>query len=262
SRYGIHPLSPSLDQVGVLTRTVRDASLIASHLLGYDPQAPNMLPPEVFTHLESLDIRGRETATPPKLALVKTSAWSLADDEQQQQLMACAEIFEQAGASIDMISLPLAFHSFHTTLAQVMLPEVAQGLEAVRSHHPNKLSDRLSAKIDEGRLISAVDYLKAIASRTIYQDYFNRLFTSYDAILTLAVSSTAPAGLDTTGDPIFCELWSFTGLPAIALPSGLSPSGLPLSIQLVGGYVQDHHLLAIAQWCEQFLPQLGPPPCA
>jgi Asp-tRNA(Asn)/Glu-tRNA(Gln) amidotransferase A subunit family amidase len=265
SRRGIHPLSPSLDHVGVFTRNVIDASLIASRLMGYDSHDPNILPPEAFTHLEPLEmnVMGAPLANlkPPKLALVYTSAWPLADADQQHQLAACAATFEQAGASIELITLPTAFDGFHDTLTQVMLPEVTQGLEALRSQHPDKLSDRLSAKIDDGRSISAVDYLAAITSRDIYRDYFNHLFTSYDAILTLSVPSTAPAGLENTGNPIFCELWSLTGLPAIALPSGLSDSKLPLSIQLVGGYLQDHHLLAVAQWCEPHLPNPGQPPC-
>ncbi|MEJ5212042.1 MAG: amidase family protein, partial [Burkholderiales bacterium] len=76
------------------------------------------------------------------------------------------------------------------------------------------------------------------------------LFERFDALLTPAATGEAPATLEHTGDPVFCTLWTLTGLPAISLPSGFGPSGLPLGAQLVGPYLRDSRLLAVAQWCE------------
>ncbi|MCH8332969.1 amidase, partial [Candidatus Sumerlaeota bacterium] len=67
--------------------------------------------------------------------------------------------------------------------------------------------------------------------------------------------------LTTTGSPVFQRSWTAAGLPAIALPSGLSGSGLPLGIQLVGSWFAEAKLLAVARWCEKTLDvRLSPPP--
>jgi Asp-tRNA(Asn)/Glu-tRNA(Gln) amidotransferase A subunit family amidase len=71
--------------------------------------------------------------------------------------------------------------------------------------------------------------------------------------LTVPATGEAPQGLDFTGDPLFCALWSFLGLPALTLPAGRTPTGLPLGLQLVGSYTRDGDLLRTARWVEQAL---------
>jgi amidase len=76
---------------------------------------------------------------------------------------------------------------------------------------------------------------------------------SVDALLLPTAPGTAPASLETTGPGIFCGPASFTGLPSISLPSGLAPSGLPLSIQLIGPHLGESKLLNAAAWAESVL---------
>jgi len=61
-------------------------------------------------------------------------------------------------------------------------------------------------------------------------------------------------GIETTGDPRFCSRWTFVGAPALVIPTGLGPSGLPLGLQLVGARGSDRRLLAAAAWSESLLP--------
>ena len=63
--------------------------------------------------------------------------------------------------------------------------------------------------------------------------------------------TTAPEGLTSTGDGIFCAPASFTGLPSIALPSGMAERGLPLSVQLIGWPFTEGRLLSVAAWVER-----------
>jgi Asp-tRNA(Asn)/Glu-tRNA(Gln) amidotransferase A subunit family amidase len=70
----------------------------------------------------------------------------------------------------------------------------------------------------------------------------------YDAIVTPAAPGTAPAGLDSTGDPSFCTLWTLTGMPAITLPLMRGANGLPIGLQLVGPPHGDARLLRTARW--------------
>jgi amidase len=82
---------------------------------------------------------------------------------------------------------------------------------------------------------------------------------SVDALLLPVAPATAPRGLETTGDGTYCAPWSYAGLPAVTVPAGLSPEGLPLGIQLIGPLRQDAHLLGLAAWFERLLAFNGEP---
>jgi Asp-tRNA(Asn)/Glu-tRNA(Gln) amidotransferase A subunit family amidase len=70
----------------------------------------------------------------------------------------------------------------------------------------------------------------------------------YDAILTPAAPGVAPKGLDSTGDPRFCTLWTLLGMPALSLPLMQGPGELPLGVQLVGRRGFDARLMRTARW--------------
>jgi Asp-tRNA(Asn)/Glu-tRNA(Gln) amidotransferase A subunit family amidase len=70
----------------------------------------------------------------------------------------------------------------------------------------------------------------------------------YDAILTTAATGTAPLGLESTGDPMFCAIWTMCGLPAVTVPLMRGANGLPLGVQLVGPRHGDARLLRTARW--------------
>ena len=82
-----------------------------------------------------------------------------------------------------------------------------------------------------------------------------------DVLLTPATPGPPPRDLTTTGDASFQSPWTYAGLPAIALPSGVNTAGLPLAIQLIGGRWRDARLLRVARWCEQSLDFRQHPPC-
>jgi aspartyl-tRNA(Asn)/glutamyl-tRNA(Gln) amidotransferase subunit A len=82
---------------------------------------------------------------------------------------------------------------------------------------------------------------------------------SFDAFLLPTIPAPAP-DLSTTGNSIFNGMASFSGLPAIALPSGLASNGLPLSVQLIGAAFDEATLLAVAALVEAALPSIGEPP--
>ena len=81
----------------------------------------------------------------------------------------------------------------------------------------------------------------------------------YGSALCPAATGPAPTA-DTTGDPAFNSPWSYTGLPTVSIPTGLSPDGLPLALQLVGQAEDEGKLLEAAAWCEEVLDvQMGEP---
>ena len=102
--------------------------------------------------------------------------------------------------------------------------------------------------IEDGQKITAVDYNKAVDGREFLNDGLDGVFDRYDAIITPAAVGEAPAGLDSTGNPIFNTLWTYCGTPAITLPLMEGPNGLPLGVQLVSRRGDDARLLRTARW--------------
>ena len=77
-----------------------------------------------------------------------------------------------------------------------------------------------------------------------------KVMQGYDAIITPPATGEAPEGLAATGSPAFCAIWSLLGVPAINIPVALGAKGLPLGLQIVGGYRDDQKMLSVARWCE------------
>ena len=68
-----------------------------------------------------------------------------------------------------------------------------------------------------------------------------------DAIITLPARGVAPQGIDKTGDPMFCTLWTLVGFPSINVPVLANSEGLPIGVQLVGAPGRDERLLRTAR---------------
>jgi Asp-tRNA(Asn)/Glu-tRNA(Gln) amidotransferase A subunit family amidase len=245
-RTGILKLSHTLDHVGVFARTLEDIALAAEELVGYDEGDPDTRP---RARVPFRAVAAEEPPIPPVIAFVKTPMWERAEPETQE---AFAELVEALGDRVEEVELfPSATEAWdwHKT---VMEAEMAANLEREWLSGRKKLSERLRALIERGREIRAVDYQRALARIAPVQESFEELFTQrYDAILTPAAPGTAPKGLDSTGDPAFCTLWTLCGLPAISLPLMRGANGLPLGVQLVGRRHFDARLLRTARWLAQ-----------
>ena len=243
STRGVLPFSPTLDQPGVFARSVADAAFLASCLT---------------THRGAITQEVRMLKSPPRLAAVRSPVWYLARPEQRQQFEADIARLRKAGASIDILELHADFDQAVRIHRIIMLTEAARVSRKVRAQHRDRLSDYLNAALDEGEAIPDADYRDAMKLRTQLQHALASFFDrGYSAIITPPAPGEAPATLDNTGDPRFCTLWSLTGAPAITIPTGKGPNGLPLGLQLIGAAEEENYLLASAAWCEHFSPFRG-----
>ena len=243
SRHGILPLSRTLDHVGLFARTIEDIALLAAQLVGYDERDPDTRP---RARIPFVEVAAEEPPLPPMFAFVKTPYWDRVDEDTKEGF---AELIEQLGDQVEEIELlPSAIDAWelHRT---IMEAEMAANLEREWDKGRDRLSEQLRAQLERGRNVRAIDYQRALSRIAPIHESFVELFEQrYDAILTPAATGAAPKGLSSTGDPVFCTLWTLCGMPAISLPLLQSANGLPLGVQLVGPRDGDARLLRTARW--------------
>ncbi|OHC82422.1 MAG: hypothetical protein A3G73_06640 [Rhodospirillales bacterium RIFCSPLOWO2_12_FULL_67_15] len=135
----------------------------------------------------------------------------------------------------------------------VMDVEMARNLNREYEKSRDQLSGKLRELIERGRRHLAVDYRRAVDLIEPVNEAIDEVFNEYDAILTPAAPGEAPVGLDSTGNPVFCTLWTYLGTPAVTLPLLAGPAGLPIGVQLVGRRGNDARLLRTARWLSAVL---------
>jgi Asp-tRNA(Asn)/Glu-tRNA(Gln) amidotransferase A subunit family amidase len=138
-----------------------------------------------------------------------------------------------------------------------MLHEGARSLRPLQQRERARMSKRLNDALDEGAAIAERDYESALAARGRASEALRAWLGEFDAIVSPPAPGPAPRGLETTGDPSCCTLWSLVGFPAITIPCSLAPGGLPLGLQIAAAVDRDDRVLAVAAWCESKLPFRG-----
>ena len=250
SRNGIHPFSATLDTVGVFARSVTDAAWFGACLMGLD-QRDEATATRGATKL--LRVPLEPLPAPPRLAVVKTPKWSLATEAQRNHFGDCVAALKAAGAGTREVPLPRAFDDAWENVMVILAHDAARSFAAIESRHRIRLSPSLIWLLDREHRVTPEEYAKARTRREEYRRWLDGLFDGCDAIVTIPAPGEAPEGLGNTGDATFCSLWTQTGLPAISIPSGRGPRGLPLGLQVVGRYREDERALQVATWCEATL---------
>ena len=241
-RTGIMRQSRTLDHVGVFARTLEDIALLAEQLIGYDESDPDTRPRARPRYADAV---AQEPPLPPLLAFVKGPAWERVESETAE---AFAELAAELGDRVAEVALPETAQRALEWHRTIMEAEMAANLDLEWEKGRDRLSDSLRSQLARGREVRALDYQKAVARIPLLNDGFEELFARYDAILTPAAAGTAPKGLDSTGDPAFCTLWTLCGMPAVTLPLMQGGNGLPIGVQLVGPRLGDARLLRTAKW--------------
>lgn len=242
SRQGVLLQSPPLDAVGVFGRSVDDVALLAEVLAGHDAQDPCTRPGNAPPLMR---LALADPPTPPSLGWVATPFWGQVAPDAQG---AYGDLVARLRGHVAAVEPPAASAEAIAWHRTVMEADLAGSFEAEYERGREQLSASLRGQIERGRLVSAVDYRKTLARVAPLREAFAAVFESVDALLTPAALGTAPEGLQTTGDPLMCTLWTLLGLPAISLPLLQGANGLPLGVQLVGPPGADAQLLRTARW--------------
>lgn len=241
SRHGILPLSRTLDHVGPFARSLEDLGLILNVMAGHDPEDPD-------THAVAVpDFRKMATeksVLTPRFGFVKTPIWDKADAATQSAFEALAARLGEACIPID---LPARFAGAWEAHREVMAVEMAHNLGPIADRYGDGVSKIFRDLMAEGRALGATRYLKALDEARNFRATLGDILEDCNAIITPAAPGIAPTP-ETTGSPVFCSLWSLTGLPSLSLPLLEGEGGMPLGVQLVGARGDDARLLRTANW--------------
>jgi Asp-tRNA(Asn)/Glu-tRNA(Gln) amidotransferase A subunit family amidase len=241
SRAGMLEHSRLLDQPGAFARTLEDLALLLDVIVGHDPRDPDTKPVAAPAFRK---IFAETPPLPPRFAFMRTPIWDKTTADTREAFQG---LVEHLGDRVDTIELPPAFAQAWDHHRTIMAADMAHRHSAIVERGGEAVSRTLRDFLAEGRGIAAVHYFAAADRARMLGGALAEYFDVYDAILTPAAPGVAPKGLDATGDPAFCSLWTLLGLPALSLPILQGEAGLPLGVQLVGPVGDDARLLRTAR---------------
>ncbi len=248
-RTGALKQSPPLDQVGVFARSAVDAGLMAEtmmHVDGLDTHMTGTAKPGLY------DAAFADPPMPPRFAFLQGPAWDQADEGTKD---AFAELADALGERCEAVEIASVYDEVFEWHRRVMEADLAKNFAEDFARAPEKFSPQLTEMVERGQKVLAMDYNLGIDRISLFERGFDELFADYDVIVTPATAGEAPAGLDATGSPAFCTLWTFTGLPAMTLPLMSGENGLPLGVQLVGKKNDDARLIRTAAWLTRYIEE-------
>jgi aspartyl-tRNA(Asn)/glutamyl-tRNA(Gln) amidotransferase subunit A len=234
SCYGILPLAPSLDTPGPMARSVEDAALLFSVMQGADPldrltlSAP--APVDPFPTLRR-GVRGL------RLARMPAAERDGCDPEVLAAYDGALETLAKAGAEIVDVTLPIAFADATAATGRIIGSEAYRITGALVDDPAQPIDPAVRPRIQLGRDIRAHEYLSALLERDRMKAGFLTALdrAGIDALLTPTTLTAAipNAAVDQTTTPAhFTRVFNFLEMCALALPSGFTAGGLPLSLQI------------------------------
>jgi Asp-tRNA(Asn)/Glu-tRNA(Gln) amidotransferase A subunit family amidase len=240
NRAGAKPLSDTLDTVGTLARNVPDAALFAAALSG---RSSWMVRP-MAEHL----------SRPLRVGICHTYEWGQAQPETQVAMQNAANAIQASNSLVLRdVTLPVDYQQLVQAQTYIQLAEQAQCLSFERLQHFATLSPRLQGILQAGVDVTIEQYDQAQALVALCRAQLADVFQDVDVLLAPSAPGAAPLGLDNTGDPVFCRIWTVLHTPTVNIPAGLAPNGMPVGLQVVGQVGADGLTLAAAHALHQCL---------
>lgn len=253
SRRGVTSLSWSLDHVGPLARSVRDAAVMADAIAGYDRADPATLDVAVPDHGGELHA-GVDGLV---LGIPRNYFFDHIDPEVEAAVRTAMGELEHQGATLREVDLPHA-ELYMPTEFGILVPEASAYHQQTLREHGDLYEEDVRVFLEAGELMLATDYIKALRTRTLIQEGWRDMFTGLDAVL----APTLPAPAAGVGQLAFT--WpdgeeesvinayvrtsapgNLTGLPTLSLPCGVNADGLPIGMQIIGKPLAEPTVLRI-----------------
>jgi aspartyl-tRNA(Asn)/glutamyl-tRNA(Gln) amidotransferase subunit A len=272
SRYGLIAFASSLDRIGPLTKTVKDAALLLNAIAGRDPMDSTSADMPVPDYVEEIGkpVRGL------RLGVSKEYFGEGLDAEVRSAVERAIQKLAEAGCEVVPVSLPHTPYAIPTYYL-VATAEASSNLArydgvryGYRARNGGTLSEMYRRTRDEGfgpevkrrimlgtYALSAgyydAYYLKAQRVRTLLTRDFDQAFTKVDAIVTPTTPTPAFKLGEKTDDPlamylndIYTVTGDLVGVPGISVPCGRSREGLPMGLQILGRHFDEPTVLRLA----------------
>jgi aspartyl-tRNA(Asn)/glutamyl-tRNA(Gln) amidotransferase subunit A len=252
SRYGVMPLDFSLDHMGPLTRSVRDAAVTLQAIAGFDSRDETSSQEPVGNYLPDAGCSIREL----RIGLPENFYFERLDPDVDTAVRRMAATAESLGARIVPVRVP-DIPALNAVGRVILLAEASALMEKYVGDRDQFGSDVL-ALLDQGRLLPATDYVNAQRLRRMMHRDFARVWSQVDCLFTPTTPMAAPQIVEKTvqlGDLVEDVRLAATrlvrginvlGLPAISMPCGRDRRGLPVGLQIVGRPFEEALILRVA----------------
>jgi aspartyl-tRNA(Asn)/glutamyl-tRNA(Gln) amidotransferase subunit A len=252
SRYGVMPLDFSLDHMGPLTRSARDAAVTLQAIAGFDPrdETSSKEPVDSYLPAPNCSIRGVRIGVPENFYFERL------DPDVDTAVRRSAAKAESLGAHVIPVRVP-DIAALNAVGRVILLAEASALMEKYISERDRFGADVL-ALFDQGRLLPATDYINAQRLRRLMQRQFSRVWQRVDCLFTPTTAMAAPRIGQTTvqlgGQTEDVRLAAtrlvrginVLGLPALSMPCGVDRIGMPVGLQIVGRPFAEALILQVA----------------
>ena len=284
SRYGLIAYGSSLDQIGPVAKDVTDCATILETISAYDKKDSTSYQRESYDFTSALvdDVKGM------KIGIPKGYFGEGLDKEVSDAVLSAAKKLEEKGAILEEFDLGLidyaipAYYVIADAEASSNLARFdgvkygfrAEEYNGLHSMYKKTRSQGFGPEVKRRIMLGSfvlssgyydAYYLKALRTKALIKQEFDKAFAKYDMILGPAAPTTAPKIGASLSDPIKMYLGdvytisvNLAGLPGISVPCGLDSKGLPIGLQLIGDCFQEKKILRAAYAFEQTREYISP----
>ena len=269
SRYGLIAYGSSLDQIGPMTKNVTDCAAVLETIASYDKKDSTSMKREKYDFTSALvrDVKGL------RIGLPKDYFGEGLDSEVKAAIFKAAETFRRMGAIVEELDLGLVQYAIPAYYI-IASAEASSNLERfdcvkygystkeycdLHSMYKKTRSEGFGAEVKRRSMVGSfvlssgyydAYYLKALKTKALIKQEFDKAFEKYDIILAPAAPTTAPLLGSSLQDPIkmyLSDIYTISanlaGIPGLSIPCGKDKMGLPIGMQLLGGCFQEKTLL-------------------
>ncbi len=269
SRYGLIAYGSSLDQIGPVAKDVTDIAVILETIASYDRNDSTSIKRESYDFTSALvdNVEGM------KIGLPKDYFGEGLDEEVKEAVLSAAEVLKEKGAIIEEFDLSLVEYAIPAYYV-IACAEASSNLarfdgvkygyrtkeyEGLHSMYKKTRSEGFGTEVKRRIMLGSfvlssgyydAYYLKALRTKALIKQAFDKAFKQYDMILGPAAPTTAPKLGDSLSDPIKMYLGdiytisvNLAGLPGLSIPCGIDSKGLPIGMQLIGDCFEEKKIL-------------------
>ena len=254
SRYGVVPLSWSLDDCGPMTRTAEDAALMLQAIAGYDPRDPTTSRTPVPSYSRALrqDIKGLVIGVPRHYFLDPRAS---ADPETIAAVDQALADLGEMGARVEEVNLPCLEYAAVANMVILLTEAFAYHKNNLLSQ-PQNFGEVARARLRLGGLFTGADYVQAQRARNRVKDEFAQTLKRVDVLAMPTGPRPAPTfeeydPMSVMFAPSFTSHFNLAGMPAISVPCGFNGAGLPLGLQIAGKPFDESTVLRVAYSYQQ-----------